>query len=132
MNFNLKDLFNIFKSQFSIKDVENEFNNSVIFEFFGDEPSALAVAEVLMPENEEIKVNHFPTSASECSRIINSTFSLFFTDTAIMDIDGISKVLKAIPINLRKKVVFCVKGEAEPMQIENVNSLFLKMFFPTN
>ncbi len=127
MNFNLKDLFNIFKSQFSIKDVENEFNNSVTFEFFGDEPSALAVAEILMPENEEVNINHFPTSSSECSRITNSTFSLFFTDTAIMDIDGISKVLRSIPINLRKKVIFCVKGEAEPIQVENVNSLFSKM-----
>ncbi len=127
MNFNLKDLFNIFKSQFSMEDVENEFNNSVTFEFFGDEPSALAVAEVLMPENEDVKINKFPSSSAECSRIVNSTFSLFFTDTAIMDIDGISKILKAIPINLRKKVIFCVKGEAEPIQVENVNSLFSKM-----
>ena len=124
MNFNLKDLFDIFKSQFSMKDVENEFNNTVTFEFFGDEPSALAVAEVLMPEGEDVKVNSFPTSNAECSRIVNSTYSLFFTDTSVMDIDGISKVLKAIPINLRKKVIFCVKGEAEPMQVENVNSLF--------
>ena len=74
MNFNLKDLFNIFKSQFSMEDVENEFNNSVTFEFFGDEPSALAVAEVLMPENEEVKINKFPSSSAECSRIVNSTF----------------------------------------------------------
>ncbi len=126
MSINLGDLLNIFKTHFSMNDLENEFNTPVTLEFFGDEITAFAAASIIMP-SAEIKIHSFPKTPQECERIRQSSFSLFFLDDSIIDIKGLSSIFKIIPPVARKKILCCIRAENDSLTKENVTSLFYKM-----
>ncbi|MCQ2736206.1 MAG: hypothetical protein MJ234_03210 [bacterium] len=123
----IADLFKIFRSYFSMSELQNEFASSVSIEFFGDELNALAAASAIMPEDGDVRIRPFPSSADECAVIGASTYSLFFIDESCMTIEELSRIFRPIPPALRKKIICCSRKTRDAQPRENINSLFLKI-----
>ncbi len=127
MSSSFLDIFKIFKSYFSMSDLQKEFASSVTFEFFGDELSAMAAASAINPDVEDLTVRPFPSSPDECRPIASSSFSLFFLDEDMMTIESLGRIFKSVPREMRRKIICCVKGSPGRVVRDNVESLFPRM-----